>query len=582
MHKLKKHLSLKIRIFLFFLGILTLMLCTYIFAISRFITRFTEKQLNADYEAILTETTDTIENLLWNLTLTSEQLLSNETITASLTGYQNTLSPYTKQQHYSVLLDTLNSLTMSNTDIALTYFYDTATEEYIYSSFPVNNMQPDLPIIYQNSSFSFHGPCTSQCTLIGNPVLILNRTEELPNGHLITLSVESGYYSLDNPLQAVERKSAYLVLTNYQNEPIFSTLPDKTNAMELLSRIANGIEHEYHSFNLKSAQGWSVYIIVPSTIYTRDYQIALRDFIICSVLIVLLVSAFAMYFWHSIYHPLQLFDQQLEMFLQDDIPDKQMHSSIPEYDHLLQKMVQLQTQIRDMINQIVMQEKLNTKIQLEKLRAQINPHFLLNTLNTLHWMALMNQQKDIDKITQSLSHLLSYNLDKESYSTNLKNELYALQEYIALQKVRYTFSFILTCDQKVENLDYPCPKFILQPLIENALIHGYRENMTISLTIKVAEQILIELIDTGTGMSEESLNKFRFFVSNISASENAARISEPIHFGIGLQYVIEMLNDFYAGKYEWNIDSSPQTGTTIFMKIPKLKGGGYHAQNTDY
>lgn len=76
-----------------------------------------------------------------------------------------------------------------------------------------------------------------------------------------------------------------------------------------------------------------------------------------------------------------------------------------------------------MIQEIIRQEQVNTKTQTEKLRAQINPHFLLNTLNTMHWMALINERPEIDSITQALSHLLSYNLDKDSVSTNLEREL---------------------------------------------------------------------------------------------------------------------------------------------------------------
>lgn len=79
-----------------------------------------------------------------------------------------------------------------------------------------------------------------------------------------------------------------------------------------------------------------------------------------------------------------------------------------------------------MIQEIIRQEQVNTKIQTEKLRAQINPHFLLNTLNTMHWMALINEQPEIDSITQALSHLLSYNLDKDNVSSNLERELSAL------------------------------------------------------------------------------------------------------------------------------------------------------------
>ena len=124
MHRIKKNLSLKTRIFLFFFGILLLMICTYIFAISRFITRFTEEQLNADYVSILSETCDTTENLLWNLTLTSQQLLENDDILANLINWQDAADHYSRQKYYENILGSISSLTMANTDIALIYLFD--------------------------------------------------------------------------------------------------------------------------------------------------------------------------------------------------------------------------------------------------------------------------------------------------------------------------------------------------------------------------------------------------------------------------------------------------------------------------
>ena len=171
------------------------------------------------------------------------------------------------------------------------------------------------------------------------------------------------------------------------------------------------------------SQGWKVSLILPDQIYIRDYYQSLREVLLCTLLIAVLIGALAFCFRKSVYTPLQLFDRQLEELLTDDFDASAMHSSIPEYERLLGKVSKLQRQIQEMIQEIIRQEQVNTKTQTEKLRAQINPHFLLNTLNTMHWMALINERPEIDSITQALSHLLSYNLDKDSVSTNLEREL---------------------------------------------------------------------------------------------------------------------------------------------------------------
>ena len=112
-------------------------------------------------------------------------------------------------------------------------------------------------------------------------------------------------------------------------------------------------------------------------------------------------------------------------------------------------------------------ESTTLQSELKFLKSQINPHFLMNTLNTIHWMALMNQQTEIDGITQALSHLLIYNLDKDSSNTTLQRELSAVNEYVRLQKVRYQFTYCETILPADSFLGFPCPKFILQPFVEN-------------------------------------------------------------------------------------------------------------------
>ena len=576
-----KNISLKSRIFISFFSILLLMAGSCFFTISRFITRFTETQLNDDYDSILSETCDTMENLLWNLTLTSGQILDNEEIQSTLMLYQDSLSPYERQVHYAALLDSVSLLTLANTDISLLYLYDNEAQDFIFSSFPVSKKQmAQSPVLYQNTAFSFCGPCKSQSSYNGNPVLILNRTETLPNGKSVVLSIESGFYSLLAPLRLSERKSAFLVITNSSGEPVYTTFEEAGTGV---INILEGNSSHYRSMSKSMSQGWGVHIIIPEHIYIKDYYQSLTDILISILIIAAFVSLIAVYFWKSIYSPLRLFDRQLELLLSEESSDTQPHSSIPEYDYLLHKIQLMQRQIQEMIRRIVQQEKTNAKVQIEKLRAQINPHFLLNTLNTVHWMALINGQDDIDAITQSLSHLLSYNLDKESVAANLEKELSALTEYVQLQKVRYDFQFRI--ERPLSNdLNYPCPKFLLQPLVENALAHGYQPGMDILIRIQVDDSIYLTIADTGTGMDAGILAGINgLYPPAASRTKPMASGTEKEipRFGIGLSYVVNSLHDFFSDSFHFHVESSENHGTVVAINFPKLKGDGYHAKNTD-
>lgn len=587
MKEKKLQLSLKIRIFLFFFGILSAMILIFIVSFYHFISKSTFEKMDQEYASMANELNETSQNLLWKLTLTSQQLLENEEVQSALVSYQECNDPYQKQTYYSNLLDQVSALTISETDVALFYFYDPEQGEMIYSSLPVDQQILSSSCLYRNALFQYRGPVSSQSTFVSNPVFILNRETVLSNGNTIHFSIESGYYSLDKQFSLLKDKSAYVVFLNDQDTLLYNTLPEKMVPADMLMRVLNGNDSRFHVFSQEASQGWRTFVVVPTSTYTAQYRNGLQEFIYYMVLLSLIVAVLAFSFWRSIYHPLHAFDKQLELVLTDDVSLAQTRSSIPEFDYLFHKIALLQKQVREMLEQTIRQEKEKTRIQVEKLRAQINPHFLINTLNTLHWLALMNHQKEIDEITQALSHLLSYNLDKDSYHTTLQKELNAIGEYVRLQKVRYQFTYTESIDPPGSILNYPCPKFILQPLVENALSHGYREGMDIVLSVRIREQdISVQITDTGNGMDADTLYRIReLFTSTVPAikEETLLPASQNHHSGksIGLSYVVGILHLYYEGQAHMTIDSQPDHGTQITLLLPKMKGCGYHVENTD-
>lgn len=587
MHRKNLRISLKIRIFLFFFMMLSFMILFFIGSFYRFISKFTFDKMDKEYASIANELNDTSQELLWNLTLTSQQLLENEDVRNLLTAYKNSSDIYQKQHLYEQLTEQVSLLTMSETDVSLLYFYDSQKEAVIYSNLPVNRTSSETDSLYQYSMFQYCGPSKSQSDLIGSPVFILNRTAALSDGTPIRFSVESGYYSLSKPMDHVKEKSAYAIFTNENGKMLYHSFPGNNLSPKEIKQILSGNNAEFHTFSQQSSQGWSVYIAVPNSVYTLQYKQSLQEFVLFSFILSVTTVILSFLFWRSIYHPLQAFDQQLNLLLTDE-PLEESPSSIPEFDFLFQKIRLLQKQIKKMLERAVRQEKENTKIQLEKLRAQINPHFLLNTLNTIHWMALMNQQKEIDEITQALSHLLSYNLDRDSYNTNLLHELNAVKEYVNLQKTRYRFSYKETILPEGALLNYPCPKFILQPFIENSLSHGYKEDMCISVSIHIREQeVEIKIADTGSGMPEETLKNIQKLIDTVSEQtmgNPCSPISSTNHSGrgIGLAYVIRILHLYYNGQASVTADSRAGSGTEFHICLPKLKGSGYNVENIDH
>lgn len=206
--------------------------------------------------------------------------------------------------------------------------------------------------------------------------------------------------------------------------------------------------------------------------------------------------------------------------------------------------------------QLLLQE---TKYKM--LQAQINPHFLYNTLNTLNWMVKGKKNEDATKVIVGLGKILRASFDQNPYTT-VKEELEVARGYIVIQEYRYQnrAQFIVQEEGQLEC--YMIPRMILQPLIENAIYYGVDntlKNCKITVRVKELENaIVLSVEDTGPGIKKEELEKLR----------NDTAI--PKGHGIGIKNIKERLKITYE-KSEFKIDSQIGHGTRVYIKIPKVK-----------
>lgn len=203
-------------------------------------------------------------------------------------------------------------------------------------------------------------------------------------------------------------------------------------------------------------------------------------------------------------------------------------------------------------------------VYMREMRSLINPHFLMNTLNTVHWMAVMKNETEIDDIVLALNRLLAYNLKQGEDLTTLGSEIYAVEQYIQLQRRRYDIQYQMILEPEGASTDIPFPKFILQPLVENSLYHAYRQNMSITLRVNLSDRIVISVEDTGIGMDESTKQVLAEHLSG--SGEDAPDQSSGM--GIGLRYVVKTLHMFYGGDVQFRLESQPDQFTIIEMSIP--------------
>lgn len=212
--------------------------------------------------------------------------------------------------------------------------------------------------------------------------------------------------------------------------------------------------------------------------------------------------------------------------------------------------------------QLLLQE-----MRYQMLQAQINPHFLNNTLNTVAWLVKAGKNDDANKVIMELGGLLRAALSKEAYTSVAQDVQYA-RAYITIQQFRYgsRASFVVEYAGELER--YAMPKMVLQPLVENAILHGVEDSMKhCAVTVSAVEEekvIRLEVRDTGPGMTGERLEAVRNFTA------------KPRGHGIGLKNIKERLEMAFGSRCRFAIDSEQGKGTVVRIEIPKCQEGELH------
>ncbi|MDD5966835.1 MAG: sensor histidine kinase, partial [Blautia sp.] len=196
--------------------------------------------------------------------------------------------------------------------------------------------------------------------------------------------------------------------------------------------------------------------------------------------------------------------------------------------------------------------------QLMALTMQINPHFLYNTLNTINMLAIQNDDDETAELIVSLSEMLQYTCKDSSDQAPLSDEIGWVSNYLFLMAKRYNGLFRTVFDITEDLMDCRIPKFILQPLAENSILHGFsdiQKEGILTLAISKSENSLcIEVRDNGIGMDEEQLKKY---IQAICVDGH-----------VGISNVHRRLSLIYGENYKIHVVSAPGEGTSIKIWIP--------------
>lgn len=233
--------------------------------------------------------------------------------------------------------------------------------------------------------------------------------------------------------------------------------------------------------------------------------------------------------------------------------------------------------IHQLFEQIKKEQNIKEQYKINYLKAQLNPHFLFNTIGVIRWMAIIKKAPNIVNAIDSLSNVLKYSMGKEAELVSIRDELDMILEYVNIQNLRYGKSYRLQIEVDPKYLHNKILRFIMQPVIENAIIHGFT-NITHEgvITINVTENnpdLILVVEDNGTGMSEVQLQKLNRYCSGeheeyripVNTDDLDIRLANS---KIGVNNINEQIKIRYGTRYGLSFEKSSSGGTRVVYMLP--------------
>lgn len=289
----------------------------------------------------------------------------------------------------------------------------------------------------------------------------------------------------------------------------------------------------------------------------KDFKYIFEVIILLTILIIITSILIMLRFAESLQVRVEKITSAMDKAYKGDYTVQISHSWQDEFGIIARHFNHMVTKIDQsgkMEKEALLREK---NAELKALEAQINPHFLYNTLDAINWIAIENEQFLISKMLKNLANILRYSIHKSNGVVSVRSETEYLKQYIFLQQQRFSFSFHCIMDIDEEVMDLKMHKLLFQPLIENSINHGFpgksgEDLITITIRKEGEKHLMIEVKDNGKGMDCELINELNHYDYSASSLEGS----------IGVRNVIMRIKYYYGDQGHFEIESDGN-GTTV-------------------
>ena len=359
------------------------------------------------------------------------------------------------------------------------------------------------------------------------------------------------------------------VIYHPQQQVIFSGI--KSENETLVAGIDRGTEQENGKITAvfpTSDKHWKIVGISYTDELERERSTQIFFSILASVCCCAVVAVLVLQVYQRVFNTpvrqlvkaMKIFEERADSFVY--MPQPQMVKELSELNDSFAHMVH---RIQELVEQVRAEETQLRKTELKALQAQINPHFLYNTLDSIQWMCERGKTEQAAAMVSALAKLFRISISRGHELIPIKDEVQHAKSYLIIQSYRYRnqFSYHFEVEEGLE--DFLCNKITIQPLIENAIYHGINRMVDegeITVCVKTVKDcprdILITVEDNGVGMTQEQCRK----ILEKGRSDSG---------GIGVKNVNDRLKIYFGEAYGIEIHSEPDVGTKVEVRIPKIE-----------
>lgn len=323
------------------------------------------------------------------------------------------------------------------------------------------------------------------------------------------------------------------------------------------------------TFSDLNKAGWKIVSVIQNDKMTAPINSTRDFFLIINLLFILSFVIVAIIVSNSISKPLIDLTRRIKNVERGDFSQKAEIVYEDEIGNLSRNFNNMMDKVNELMELTKLKEKQKREAELEALQAQINPHFLFNTLSSIRWAAAASGNDKVEDMVLALSNLLKISINKGPDMIPMNEEIRVLKCYVDLCKMRQGNDFNLECNLPSEILELKIPRLLLQPIVENSIIHGFQDRK-IGGVIKIygfvkdgTARIFIE--DNGSGIDQEIMGE-------VEKDSEVRSSSGKLFKGIGIKNVNERIKLNYGDNYGLWLESSKNGGTLVTILIPMTEG----------